>query len=64
MKRKLIGLVVASLVVGTSAAYADNDSFDDPYWKRAQSISAEATPGATQDDGSFGKYELVDRYNP
>jgi hypothetical protein len=62
----IIGLVA---VLGTTAANADNNfAFDDPYWKRAESVHAfstsrgEATaPAAMQ---SKGAYDLVDNYNP
>lgn len=60
MKRNLIAAVVLSLCAG--AALADNNyTFDDPYWKRAETVSAQPMTGEEQ---PRSKYDLVDNYNP
>jgi hypothetical protein len=69
MKRNLAILVGLVAALGTTAANADNNfTFDDPYWKRAETVHAFATvhsestvSAATQ---SRGAYDLVDNYNP
>jgi hypothetical protein len=69
MKRNLAILVGLVAALGTTAANADNNfAFDDPYWKRAETVHAFPTvksessvPAGTQ---SRGAYDLVDNYNP
>jgi hypothetical protein len=60
MKRNLIAAVLLSLCAG--AALADNGYvFDDPYWKRAEIVSAQPMAGEEQ---PRSKYDAVDNYNP
>jgi hypothetical protein len=63
---KLIVGVIAAL--GTTAANASEFPFDDPYWKRAETVHAFPTekrdaPAASTTQ-SKGPYDLVDNYNP
>jgi hypothetical protein len=62
MKRNLIAVAAAVLALGTTAAFADNNyTFDDPYWKKAESIGSVQPMQATE---SRGKYSQVDDFNP
>jgi hypothetical protein len=55
-------ILAAVLALGTTAALADNNyTFDDAYWKQAQSVQSAQ---AVQSGEARGKYDQVDRYNP
>jgi hypothetical protein len=61
----IIGVIAA---LGTTAANASEFAFDDPYWKRAETVHAFPTdrseaPAASATQ-SKGPYDLVDNYNP
>ena len=66
MKTTLVALAGAIAALSVSAARADNNfAFDDPYWKRAESVHGIAAVHAeTQPAQSRGAYDLVDNYNP
>lgn len=63
MRRNLItAAMTASLMLGATAAFADNNwPFDDPYWKQPQTVG---TVQPTLSQASLGKYHQVDGYNP
>lgn len=67
MSRNLKVIIGVIAVLGTTAANASEFAFDDPYWKRAETVHAfstvhsDASVAATQ---SKGPYDLVDNYNP
>ena len=55
-------LLAAVLALGATAAFADNNwTFDDAYWKQAQSAQAAQ---AVESGNARSKYDLVDNYNP
>jgi hypothetical protein len=65
MKRNLIAIAAVGLAIGANAAFADNNyTFDDAYWKQAQSVQFVQASQAAQSTETKGKYDQVDRYNP
>ena len=63
MIRKTI--LAAVLALGATAAFADNNyTFDDAYWKQAQSAQSVEAAQAVRSDNARSKYDLVDNYNP
>jgi hypothetical protein len=66
MKTTLIALAGAVAALSVSAARADNNfPFDDPYWKRAETVhGTTAVHADPQPAQSRGAYDLVDNYNP
>jgi hypothetical protein len=65
MKLKLIAIVATALTLGATAAVADNNYvFDDPYWKRAETVQAvQPTQSALSMGETINKYEHVDGFN-
>jgi hypothetical protein len=62
MKRNLTAVAAIALAVLSNAAMADNNfTFDDAYWKRAESTSY-IQPAASTETRS--KYSHVDDFNP
>lgn len=68
MKRNLIIVASAALVLGTTVVRASEFPFDDPYWKRAETAhsvqSIQSVHTETAAPQSRGAYDLVDNYNP
>ncbi|HSD44433.1 MAG TPA: hypothetical protein VLD36_21545 [Burkholderiales bacterium] len=62
MKRNLIAFAAAALALGTTAAFADNNfTFDDPYWKQAESTQTVHSASSIKMERN---YDLVDNYIP
>lgn len=62
MRRNLFTLVIAAgFMLGATAAFANNWTFDDAYWKQPTTVGA--VP-ATQAGEIRAKYDQVDGYNP
>ncbi len=66
MKTALVLLAGAAAALSVSAARADNNfPFDDPYWKRAESVHGTAAVHAeTRPVQSNRSYDHVDNFNP
>lgn len=68
LKRKLTTALAAALLASTAgAALASDWAFDDPYWKRSETVRNSQTPQdsqAAQSTATKSKYDAVDNYNP
>jgi hypothetical protein len=64
MKSRNLFAVALGLALAANAAVANEWGFDDPYWKRSETVAAQTQSAGAQGEAQQGKYDLVDRFNP